>query len=116
MGERPLLDSFEELVLLAICRLDEEERYGVPIRQTVETEGGRPTSIGALYAALERLEQKGFVRSWQGEATPERGGRRKRYFAVEGAGIEALQEAERARQKLRSGIRLPGLRPAGGAA
>lgn len=66
------LGEFEELVLLAILKLSEEEAYGVKIRQALE-EAGRPTSIGALYTTTERLEEKGFVRSRQGDATPVRG-------------------------------------------
>ncbi len=97
------LGEFEEIVLLAILRL-RDNAYGVSIRQTVEEVAGRPTSIGAIYTTLERLEQKGFVRSREGEATPERGGRAKRYFKIEGAGVQALNETDRIRMRLRDGI------------
>lgn len=97
------LGEFEELVLLAILRLG-ETAYGMTIRQEVEEVAERFTSIGALYATLDRLEQKGFVSSRQGEATPERGGRAKKYFKVESSGLAALSEAERIRRKLAVGI------------
>jgi PadR family transcriptional regulator, regulatory protein PadR len=103
------LGEFEEIVLLTIARLG-ETAYGVKIRQTVEEVAGRPTSIGAIYTTLERLEQKGFISSRQGEPTPERGGRAKRYFKIEGAGAQVLTEAERVRALLRSK-----LQPTGGA-
>lgn len=113
MNDKKLyLGEFEEIVLLAVLRLG-SNAYGVTIRQTVEEVAGRPTSIGAIYTTLERLEQKGFVSSWQGESTPERGGRAKRYFKIEGAGMQALNEAELIRALLRTG--LSGLQGAGGA-
>ena len=101
------LGEFEELVLYAVLRLD-DNAYGTTIRQTVEEVGERFTSIGALYTTLDRLEQKGFISSRQGEATPERGGRAKKYFKVEGSGLAALREAERIRGRLRAGLN-PGL-------
>jgi len=93
------LGQFEELILLATHRLG-EEAYGAKIRQTLEKAIGRTVSIGAVYATLDRLERKGYVKSWQGEATAERGGRSKRYFRVEGSGQIALKDAEAARKKL----------------
>jgi PadR family transcriptional regulator, regulatory protein PadR len=104
------LGEFEEIVLLTVARLG-QTAYGVTIRQTVEEVAERPTSIGAIYTTLERLEQKGFVSTRLGESTPERGGRAKRYFSVTGTGAQALADADRVRALLRSG-----LQPAGGAA
>ncbi|MBS1964999.1 MAG: PadR family transcriptional regulator [Chloroflexi bacterium SZAS-1] len=101
MANNPLsLGEFEELVLLAIQQLY-NNAYGMTIRQRVEDASERMISIGAIYTTLERLEIKGFVSSRQGEATPERGGRAKRYFTVEGAGVQALTEAQRTRDRLR---------------
>lgn len=97
------LGEFEELVILATLWL-QDDAYGVRIRQLIETETGRATSIGAVYTTLERLEGKGYVTSRQGEATPERGGRAKRYFRVEGAGAEALNHAMNSRKRLLAGI------------
>jgi PadR family transcriptional regulator, regulatory protein PadR len=111
MGDKkPYLGEFEEIVLLAILNLG-TNAYGVTIRQKVEEVTGRSTSIGAIYTTLERLEDKGFIKSRQGEATPERGGRAKRYFDIQGAGSQALTDAERVRAQLRAGFQ-----PAGGAA
>ncbi len=75
------LGEFEEIVLLAIMRL-RDNAYGVTIWQTVEEVAERPTSIGAIYTTLERLEQKGFVSSWQGEPTAQRGGRAKTWWSA----------------------------------
>ena len=101
------LGEFEEVVLMAVLQLG-RNAYGRSIRELLDDVGERFTSIGALYATLDRLERKGFISSRQGEATPERGGRAKRYFKVEGAGVLALREGRRIRQKLGRGIK-PGL-------
>jgi PadR family transcriptional regulator PadR len=108
------LGSFEEYVLFAVLRLG-EQAYGAKIRQTVEEATERSVSVGAIYATLDRLERKGFIHSWQGEATPERGGRAKRYFRVEGAGVRALNETHAARNRLMEGLDF-GLDTVGGAA
>jgi DNA-binding PadR family transcriptional regulator len=97
------LGHFEEIVLLAVLRLA-ENAYGAKIRQTVAEATERDVSIGAVYATLDRLERKGYLKSWQGEATPERGGRAKRYFRVEGAGVQALNDTAAARNKLAGGL------------
>lgn len=111
--QKNTLGVFEEFVLFATLRLG-KQAYGAKIRQTVEDATGRSVSIGAIYATLDRLERKGFVSSWQGEATPERGGRAKRYFRVEGAGVSALNETYEARSKLMDGVDL-GVDPLGDA-
>src|SRR5687767_8234753 len=103
------LGEFEEIVLLAIARLG-SKAYGVTIRQAVENVAGRSTSIGAIYTTLERLEQKGLFSSRQGEPTPQRGGRAKRYFQIEAPGLLALNEAHHTRMLLREGLNL-GLQP-----
>ena|SRR5947209_7941363 len=109
--QKNTLGSFEEFVLVATLRLG-EQAYGAKIRQTVEEATGRSVSIGAVYATLDRLERKGFVSSRQGEATPERGGRAKRYFRVQGAGVQVLNETRAARNRLMEGVDL-GLDPVG---
>lgn len=91
-GERGFLGEFEHLVLLAVLRL-EGEGYGMTVRQEIEERTGRSVSIGALYATLERLERKGYVGSWRGNPTTERGGRAKRFFRIEGAGLVALRQS-----------------------
>src|SRR5215216_1517606 len=110
--ERNFLGRFEEYILFAVLQLG-NEAYGAKIRQAVEEALEKSVSIGAVYATLDRLERKGFVASWQGESTPERGGRAKRYFKIEGAGLSALYEAEAVRRKLDEGVSV-GMEPLGG--
>lgn len=74
----------------AVLRLH-PEAYGVRIRDEIEDRTGRSCSVGAVYTTLRRLQQKGFVRSWEGEPTPERGGRSKRLYAAEPEGVQALE-------------------------
>jgi PadR family transcriptional regulator, regulatory protein PadR len=100
MGVRPpTLGNFEELILLAILKLG-NEAYGVPIRHELEDAMEKEISVGALYTTLERLEQKGYVNSWQGMPTAARGGRAKRYYKVKSAGMAALQETQRVRSRI----------------
>ena len=97
------LGEFEELILLAIAHLG-ENAYGITIQETLDEEAGRAASVGAIYAALRRLEQKGYVESWVGGATEERGGRRKRLYRVTATGVAAVAEARRVREALWQGI------------
>jgi DNA-binding PadR family transcriptional regulator len=90
------LGQFEELVLLALLRLREEDAYGVPIRREIVERTGRDVSFGALYTTLDRLKRKGYITSRIGDPTPERGGRAKRYFKIEAAGMEALYSSQEA--------------------
>jgi PadR family transcriptional regulator PadR len=101
------LGEFEQMALLAILRLG-ENAYGVTIREEIAACTGREPSPGALYTTLDRMEQKGVVRSWLGEATAQRGGKAKRYFAVTKAGRGALVSAQRAYQSLLKGLDLLG--------
>jgi PadR family transcriptional regulator len=91
------LGEFEEFALLALYGL-KDEAYGAPIQEYMEKHTGRSVTIGAVYAALTRLEQKGYVRSVLGEATPVRGGKRKRLYEPTTAGIKALQQLRRVRE------------------
>ena len=84
------LGEMEHLVLLAILRLG-REAYGIPIVDEVGSRSGRRISKASVYVALKRLERKGFVSSRLGEATPERGGRAKRYFRLRPAGLQAMR-------------------------
>jgi PadR family transcriptional regulator, regulatory protein PadR len=83
-----MLGEFEYLLLTAAARLG-EEAYGAAIRLEIEAATKRRCSIGALYTTLDRLEAKGFVKTWMGEATPQRGGRPKRMVRVTASGIRA---------------------------
>ena len=85
----PSLGEFEELVLLTVGAL-REDAYGVSIKDYLKQKTNRNPSIGALHSALNRLEKKGFVKSRLEEATPERRGRRKRYFELTASGSSAL--------------------------
>ena len=100
---RESLGHFELLVLLALLRL-EDEAYGVPIAQAIEQSTGKRVILASVYNTLERLEQKGMVRSSIGEPTSERGGRAKRYFAVTPSGLRAVRAAKKALTQLWRGI------------
>lgn len=95
----PNLGALEELVLLAACGLG-SEAYAVTIQQRIEDGGGRDASMGAVYTALDRLEQKGYLRSRLGSVTPAKGGRRKRFYEVTGSGMAALSAAQSTRLSL----------------
>jgi len=83
-----MLGEFEYLLLSAAERLG-EDAYGASIRQEIENTAGRPCSIGALYTTLDRLEEKGLIKTWMGDPTPERGGRAKRMVRITAKGIRA---------------------------
>jgi len=96
---REFLAQHELIVMLAVLRLG-REAYGVPIAAEIADKSGREMLQGSVYATLERLEDKGFVVSELGEATPLRGGRAKRYFRLTAAGVRQVQQAQRALQSL----------------
>jgi DNA-binding PadR family transcriptional regulator len=98
-----VLGEFEQIVLMAIVRL-EEQAYGATIRREIEERTARRLSISAVYTTLDRLEQKGLVRSWTGDPTPQRGGRRRKYFALQPAGARALRAAYRAYSAMADGL------------
>ncbi len=100
---RNFLGEFEQAVLVTILRLG-SNAYGVPIRQDLSERLGRPVSVGAVYTALERLDKKGFVSSWTGGATAERGGRAKRFYRIEAPGVRALDAAKAATRNLWAGL------------
>ena len=97
------LGEFEQLVLLALVRLG-PDAYGATVRREIEEHAGREVSISAVYTTLERLEQKGLVRSRIGEPTPERGGRRRRHFELLPLGARALKMAYKAFAGMTAGI------------
>jgi PadR family transcriptional regulator PadR len=100
---RELLGNFELMVLLALIRVG-EDAYGVPISRAIEEGTGRDMLLSSVYAALERLEKKGFVGSKVGDPTPERGGRAKRYFRITSAGLRQVRDTRRALIKLWHGV------------
>lgn len=84
------LGEFEEIVLLTVGVLY-DEAYGVAIKKEIEVQLDRKVSVGALQSALRRMEQKGYLKSREGESTPNRGGRPKRYFNITAHGKQALE-------------------------
>ncbi|MDN5200264.1 helix-turn-helix transcriptional regulator [Fulvivirgaceae bacterium BMA10] len=93
------LGEFEEIVMLTVGVLY-NEAYGVSIKKEIETRLSRKVSVGALQSALTRLERKGYLESRDGEATPERAGRPKRYFTITAYGKRALEYARSTRNEL----------------
>ena len=98
------LGSLEHIVLLAVLRL-REDAYGMTVLREIASVTGRDLAIGAVYSTLTRLESKGFIRSWAGEPTAERGGRAKRYFHLTPAGREALRHMRDVVQKMSAGLK-----------
>jgi PadR family transcriptional regulator PadR len=92
---RRLLTDFEIMILLAILRVG-DDAYGVTIAREIEATAGRTVQLPAVYTALDRLETQGLVRSWLGEATPQRGGRAKKHFALTRPGLESVQDTRAA--------------------
>lgn len=92
MRRHDALGEFEQAVLLAIIHLD-SDAYGVSIRREIESRTGRQVAVGALYTALDRLEEKRYVRSAMSAPTPRRGGRAKKYFRVTASGLGALRQS-----------------------
>ncbi|MCB0688256.1 MAG: helix-turn-helix transcriptional regulator [Saprospiraceae bacterium] len=97
------LGEFEEIVMLTVAILY-GEAYGIAILDEMEKRLDRSVSIGSLQTVLRRLENKGFLVSEFGEATPERGGKRKRYFTITKYGQKVLQETKDQRQELWNAI------------
>ena len=99
------IGEFELAILLSVGLL-RDEAYGVAVRGTVSKRLGRDCSIGAVYTTLQRLENKGLVKSWTSDPTPVRGGRAKRYFELTAAGDRAIRQAQTTAQRLWSGAGL----------
>lgn len=93
--------------MLLIIGALQEDAYSISIKKELKERTGRNPSIGALHSSLNRLTEKGFITSFEGGATKERGGRRKRFYQISAAGKKAVQEA----YDLRTGLYklIPGL-------
>jgi PadR family transcriptional regulator, regulatory protein PadR len=91
MFEKPL-GELEQAVLIAVVAL-RENAYGITVQDEVAKRTGRELSTGAIYSVLSRLEDKSLLESELGDATPERGGRRKRLYRATDSGKEALEAA-----------------------
>ncbi len=105
MAKGEYLGEFEHIVLLSLLRLG-DGAHGASLRIEIESVTGRSPAIGAVHATLERMERKGFVSSWMGEPTHERGGKAKRHFKIEGAGVVALKQARVTLERLHAGVTL----------
>jgi DNA-binding PadR family transcriptional regulator len=97
------LGDFETLILLALVRL-KDQAYGATIHREIETRTNRSIAIGAVYTGLARLQRSGHLTATIGEPTPERGGRRKKYYCLEPDGAAALSQALQAHERMREGI------------
>lgn len=98
-----LLGELEQLVMLALLRLG-NEAHAPAVAEEIRARTAIAISRGSVYVTLDRLDRKGYLESWFGDATPERGGKPKRLFGVTADGKRALQEAERALARMRAGF------------
>ena len=105
MGRSGYLGELEQIVMLAVARL-EREAYGMSIRREIEERTGRSVAIGAVYSTLERLQDKGFVRYVAPPGDPDRDGRARRFFELTGNGVDALDAASRMQTRMWAGLRL----------
>jgi PadR family transcriptional regulator, regulatory protein PadR len=99
MKSRGYLGELELMLLLAVIHLG-EEAYGVPITRELERHRKKNVSVGSVYAALERLEEKGLISSFLGDPTSERGGKAKRFFRITREGLRQVHETRRVLTKL----------------
>lgn len=102
MGRRGILGELEQMVLLAVLRLDEP--YPVSVRDEINRVAGVDLSRGTIYVTLHRLEGRGLVDSWLGDPTAERGGKARRLFRVTAAGRRELAASRAALARLSDGI------------
>ncbi|HTV54154.1 MAG TPA: helix-turn-helix transcriptional regulator [Terriglobia bacterium] len=98
-----MLGEFEYLLLAAAARLG-DDAYGAAIRHELESSTGRRCSLGALYTTLDRLEVKGLIETWMGQATPQRGGRPKRMVRLTGKGVRAAASFYHTIQRASQGL------------
>ena len=99
----PVLGEFEQIVMLALLRLG-PDAYGATVCAEIEKRSGRGVSVSAVHTTLERLEQKGLVKSRIGDPTPQRGGKRKRHYETAPLGLKALQASYRSLRNMADGI------------
>jgi PadR family transcriptional regulator, regulatory protein PadR len=97
--QKNYLGEFEELVLLTVATMN-GEAYGAAMLEDITQRTDRAIQLSAIHVALYRLQEKGLVRSHMGGATQERGGRRKRLYAITNPGIRMLTEIRRVREEL----------------
>jgi PadR family transcriptional regulator, regulatory protein PadR len=102
MGDGVRLGEVEQLVLLAVLRLD-GAAYAVPIRDLILREAEVDLPRGSIYVTLDRLEEKGLVESWFGDPVAEPGGKARRLFRTTPAGLATLTATRRALDRLATG-------------
>jgi DNA-binding PadR family transcriptional regulator len=105
MAERPTLSYLEQLALLAVARLG-DEAYGVTVHREIEKRSGEGASIAAIYAALDRMEERGLVTTWTSAPTRQRGGRARKHFRISPAGSRAVHDARAALDRMWEGLEL----------
>jgi len=98
-----LITRAEELILLAVWRL-KEDAYCIPLRAQISDITGEEWSLGSIYMPLDRLVKRGLLDSFLTEATPERGGRRKRIYRLTGEGLRRLQKMKDVEKRMWEGI------------
>lgn len=98
-----LLGEFEQVVLLSLLRLG-NGTFGAAIRRDIQDRLGRELPVSVVYVTLQRMEKKGFVKSYVGEPTRERGGRRRRHYLIDTPGEHALGRSWRAFRKMSDGL------------
>jgi DNA-binding PadR family transcriptional regulator len=99
----PLIGEFEQVVLLSLLRLG-NGTFGAAIRRDIQERIGRELPVSVVYVTLQRMEKKGFVKSYVGEPTRERGGRRRRHYLIDTPGEHALGRSYRALRKMAEGL------------
>lgn len=104
MAKGEWLGEFEQIVMLAVLRL-EDDAYGMEVRREIALRTGRDTAIGAVYATLERLREKGYLRC-RGVAPEGEQGRPRRAYRVTAAGGRILEQTLSAISKMREGVQL----------
>jgi DNA-binding PadR family transcriptional regulator len=97
------LGEFEVVILLAVLRI-EPHAYGSAINLEIAQRSGQPPARGSVYVTLDRLEQKGYLRSTLADATPERGGRPRRFYRVSARGLAMLRKSLAVVTRMREGL------------
>ncbi len=103
-----ILSRADELVLLSVWRL-QDNAYGVTIRKHINELSDADWSVGAIYDSLEKLTEWGYLTAFQSDPTPERGGRRKRYFRLTNIGLQGLTDIKKVQDKMWLNLPDPGV-------
>ena len=99
----PLIGEFEQVVLLSLLRLG-NGTWGAAIRRDIQERIARELPVSVVYVTLQRMERKGFVKSYVGAPTKERGGRRRRHYLIDTLGEQALGRSYRALRRMSEGL------------